>query len=91
MNSAAISVYKIIVKLLIKLKLSLGPCIILNKTFHHYGLGKGPKKTTKVWTYVQTLGRQGISDPYFFQKKKVWTKSFEVGRSAMVVHTFKNL
>ena len=24
------------------------------------------KKTTKFWTYVQIVGRQGISEPYFF-------------------------
>ena len=28
--------------------------------------GSLKKKTTKVWTYVQTAGRQGISEPYFF-------------------------
>ena len=35
-------------------------------------LGKGPKKkTTKVQTYVQTVGRKGIFEPYFFQKKSL--------------------
>ena len=32
--------------------------------------GGSQKKTTKVWTYVQTVGRWGIFDPYFFKKKK---------------------
>ena len=48
------------------------------------------KKTTKVRTYVQTVGRQGIFEPYFCQKK-VWTKIFRVGRSDFDVHTYKSM
>ena len=29
------------------------------------------KKTTKVRTYVQTVGRLGIFEPYFFKKKSL--------------------
>ena len=29
------------------------------------------KKTTKLWTYVQTVGRQGILEPNFFPPKKL--------------------
>ena len=48
------------------------------------------KKNRKIWIYVQIICRKAISEPYFFQKI-VWTKNFEVGRSAMDVHTFINL
>ena len=29
------------------------------------------KKTTKIWMYVQIIGRKGISEPYFFPKKNL--------------------
>ena len=48
------------------------------------------KKTTKIWTNVQIIGRKGISEPYFFKIKSV-DKKMEVGRSAMYVHTYINL
>ena len=41
----------------------------------------------KFWTYVQIVGRYGISGPYFFQKKS-FVKTFEVGRSDMDVYTY---
>ena len=52
-------------------------------------IGKGPKKTTKVWTYVQTVGRKFLS--HTFAKKKVWTKIYRVGRSDIDVHTYKSM
>ena len=44
------------------------------------------KKHTKLWTYVQTVGRKGNFQPNFF-RKKVRTKNLEVCWSDMVVHT----
>ena len=66
-------------------------CMLLQIVLIHLSLGDYSKKHTKFWTYyVQIVGRQGISQPYFFQKK-VWTKTFEEGRSDMDVHTYKKV
>ena len=44
------------------------------------------KKTTKIWTYVQIIGRYGISEPYFFQKEQFGQKCLD-----MVVHTNESM
>ena len=52
--------------------------------------GGVPKTTTKVQTYDQTVGRQGIFKPYFCPKK-VCSKMFRVGRSDIDDHTYKSI
>ena len=42
--------------------------------------GKGPKKNYESWAYVQTVGRQGIFQPYFCQKKSLGTNFQGVSR-----------
>ena len=53
-----------------------------------------PKKTTNVWTYVQTVGNKYgwvFLSHTFSEKKKVWTKNFRVGRSDIDNHTYKSM
>ena len=50
----------------------------------------GSQKTTKDWTYVQTVGRSGIFEPYFCQKKSL-DKKFQGRQVDIDVHTYKNM
>ena len=44
----------------------------------------------KVWTYVQTIGKQDLLS-HILRKKQIWTTIFKVGRSDIDVHTYESM